>query len=147
METKQEILKCLIQEFDQKLKQSRFDLSNREYVVREYYRELRREIQLKKETENLETEMDENTLNKIEDLIDLIDPFEKTTLETFGKNSNNEFHLKLAEMENIYNNLIQNEADSHKVINDYIRKLRDLLSLLAFLRNELKSFLSQQKTE
>lgn len=67
METKQEILKCLIQEFDQKLKQSRFDLSNREYVVREYYRELRREIQLKKETENLETEMDENTLNKIED--------------------------------------------------------------------------------
>jgi hypothetical protein len=39
MQTKEEILTCLRQDFDQKLKQSRFDLFNREYVVKEYYRE------------------------------------------------------------------------------------------------------------
>jgi hypothetical protein len=48
-------------------------------------------------------------------------------------------------MENYYNNLIKNEADSHKVVDDYISKLRDLLSQLAFLRNKLKSFLFNGK--
>ena len=89
----------LTYEFYHKFNQAKFELLDQEYVVKEYYSDLRTE--LAKELKGLEIELSEKILDQIDNLIDTIDDFEKNTIKIYESNNKekiNEFISKLNKM-------------------------------------------------
>ena len=137
----------LSEEFYKKLNQARFELFDQKYVVKEYYRELRNEIQLAKEVKSLEMELNEQILDQIDGLIREINEFEINTIKIYDSQNNeetiNEFTSKFDKLVLETSKYLTDKwnKNNFSIDNELANNMRDSLSKLSIERNNLKKFL------
>lgn len=124
--------KSLLEQLNQQLKQAEFNIMNDEFIYKEHYIELRRQIQLAKETK----------IAKIEEmatqLIDKVNKFEKESFEDVLKVDKNEFITKINELKK--ENQKWNQClDDYKVDSKLLDELRNSVSTMTFRTDTLNS--------
>lgn len=120
----------LIYQINRILNQTEFDINNGEYIYKEHCNELRRQVQLTKETQ----------IQKIEEisaeLMNKIDKFETESLEEVVKVDKKNFITKLKEMK-IENEKWNKILDEYKVDIELINEARESLSKIAAERDSI----------
>ena len=132
--------KLLLDSIGIKLKQAEFNLFNGDYLLKEHCRELRRQVQLAKETKV-------DQLEKLSDeMLNQIDMYEKERLNAYQLNANKqEFTSKLNELKIILDDWNQKLNDHQQSFSKQIDSARNVLSRLAVEEENLKSFIFNDK--
>ena len=125
-------VKSLKDKLNKSLNQTEFNLMNGDYIYKEHCKEIRRQIQLAKETKIAKIEeMTTELMNKVDD-------FEKELLEDALKVDKNTFADKIKEMKQ-ENEKWNKSLDEFKVDNQLIDDLRDSVSKVDFQKDALNS--------
>ena len=139
-----EEFESLIKKSNQIIYQTEFDLNNGEYIYKQHCNELRRQVQLAKETQILKIE--EITDNLMKE----IDEFEKESLDTVSKVNKEQLVNKLNEMKqenekwNRLDKLRNGKSNLFKVDNQILYEFRNSLSKVAVERDNFKCLLHKK---
>ena len=128
--------KLLLGSIGIKLRQAEFNLFNGDYFLKEHCRELRRHVQLAKETKV-------EQLEKLSDqMLSQIDSYEKERLNAYQLNANKqEFTTKLNDLKKMLNDWNEKLNDHQQSLIKETDSARDVLSRLAVEQENLKSLI------
>jgi len=128
----------LLSELNKKVKQAEFDLMNGDFLIQTHCTEIRRQVQLAKETSIQKIE------EQTEQLIDRINTFECESLDTLLKTDKDQFISKLNEIKN-ENEKWNKHLNEYKIDLELFDDLRNSLSKFAIERENINYLLFKSK--